>query len=337
MPRTRVALLGAGAMGTIMARDIYPLVQEEAQVVAVVDRHPERRAPLAEALGAEHFGSLAEAMDSVALDAVDIRLQHSAHAAASTEALAAGLHILVEKPLATSAEECEQMIASATATSRVVAVSENYPHLPSVRAARRAIDDGIIGEPLTLRSTRAYTLEGVWAETTWRQGAGPIAGILWDQGTHHTSMLRALGGEVESVSAATSTGLHTPGAESVTLTLRMTSGLIAQSLYCWGTPAVDLETEAAVLGSTGRIDITVDYEGTRGGAVAVADNSLSELCRADGYYDSHRLIVLDWLAAIRDGGEPLVGLESAFQDVRVVLAAQQSLREGGDFVRVDRP
>lgn len=335
MARIRVALLGAGAMGSIMARDIYPRVADEVEVVAVIDRHPDRCGPLAHGLGARAFPSLAEAMNAVDIDAVDIRLQHSAHAEATLEALAAGLHVLVEKPLAVSLEECEAMIKAAREADRVVAIAENYPHLRSVQAAQLAMAAGDIGDVLTLRTTRAYTLDGVWANTTWRQGTGPIAGILWDQGTHHTSMIRALAGDVRAVSAAASR-VNVPGAEVVALTLEMESGLVAQSTYCWGTPAVDSDVEAMVLGSGGRIDIRVDYDGDLGGATVVTpDAEQRSLGAPEGYYDSHRLIVLDWIQAIRGAGAARVDLLSATADVRVVLAAQRSLAEAGAFIDLD--
>src|SRR6218665_3227182 len=209
-------------MGTIMARDIYPRLAGEVEVVAVVDRHLERGGPLAAGLGAAACVSLDAALRERSIDAVDIRLQHAAHSAATIEALQHGLHVLVEKPLATTLEECYAMIAAARA-GLTVAVAENYPHLAAVRATRAALASGVVGELLTLRSTRVYTLEGVWANTVWRQGDNPMAGILWDQGTHHTSMLRAIAGEVTSVAARSSSRLATEGAEAIMLTLQFES------------------------------------------------------------------------------------------------------------------
>jgi len=325
----RVALLGAGAMGTIMARDIYPRLAGEVEVAAVVDRHLERGGPLAAGLGATAYVSLDAALRERSIDAVDIRLQHAAHSAATIEALQHGLHVLVEKPLATTLEECYAMIAAADRAGLTVAVAENYPHLAAVRATRAALASGVVGELLTLRSTRVYTLEGVWANTVWRQGDNPMAGILWDQGTHHTSMLRAIAGEVTSVAARSSSRLATEGAEAIMLTLQFESGVVGQSLYCWGAPAVELETEATAFGTSGRVEITVDYEGGRGLARFSVPEGSRDLSAVESYYDSHRLIVEDWANAIRTGAAPRVGLADATADVEVVVAARESLARGG--------
>jgi predicted dehydrogenase len=297
---TRVALVGAGAMGTIMARDIYPQLGGEVEVVAVVD----------------------------------IRIPHAGHADAAVEALDQGLHVLVEKPLALTLADCHRVERAAAAAGRVAAVAENYPHLRAVRAARAAIEAGTVGEVLALRTTRAYTLDGVWAESAWRQGDQPMAGLLWDQATHHISLLRALAGPITAVAAHRTTRRTTPGAEAYALDLTFDSGLVAQSLYCWGTPSRAVEVEATVLGSQGMIDVAVDYEAHGGGARLVRGADVTAISEPECYYDSHALIVRDWAAAIRGGGSPLVTPTSATADVAVVIAAQTSLAAGGAPVQV---
>jgi len=275
----RIALVGAGAMGTIMATEVYPSLADSVTVAAVVDRHPERGAPLAERLGARHYRSIAEAMDAEQLDGVDIRLQHAAHADTAVDALDHGLHVLVEKPLAITLDGCRRIAAAAERAGRIVAVAENYPHLHAVRAAADAVGAGVIGEPLVIRSTRAYTLDGVWAKTTWRQGSDAMSGLLWDQGTHHTMMLRAVGGEIAAVSLRSSESRTTQGVEAHLLTLRFASGPLGESLYCWGTPGRVAEVEGTVLGTRGAIDISVAYHSADGAArlVVGADSSPATL------------------------------------------------------------
>lgn len=324
----RIALIGAGAMGTIVGREVYPALRDSVEIATVIDRDPGRRARLAELLGAQHHATLREALAAGPLDAVDIRLPHAAHADAAIAALEQRLHVLVEKPLALSLSDCDRIAATAARIDRVVAVAENYPHLRAVRAAREAIEAGRVGELLAVRSTRAYTLDGVWARSAWRQGADPMAGVLWDQGTHHTSMLRVLAGEIVAVSARSGPS-GSPGAEVQLLTVRFESGLVGQSLYCWGTPARLAEVEGTVLGSRGAIDIRVAYDRSDGGADLVCGEDVEAISDAENYYDSHVAIVRDWVDACETGRPPRVGVASATADVAVVLAARASLSRGG--------
>jgi predicted dehydrogenase len=321
----RIVLVGCGAIGELVARQVYKSLPE-CRVVAVVDRIAGRAAAVGDLLGAPGFPSLGEALAAKPADAVDIRLPHHLHAAALLEALGHGLDALVEKPLATSVEDAHAMLDAVKRSGRTVAVAENYPHLRAVRAAANAIADGRIGDPVALRSTRAYRLGGVWVRDGWRTGDGPAAGILLDQGTHHTSLLRRLGGEITAVSAAAGRS-----AETVLLTLRFASGVAAQSLFTWRSPAVPAEAEATVFGTEGRIEVRVDYDGSGGEAVLGTGESLAG---GENYYDSHRSIVSDWVAAIRDGRPPVVGVADALADLEVVLAAGESLRRDGREIEV---
>jgi predicted dehydrogenase len=91
----RIALLGCGAIGELVARHVYARPDAPARVVAAVDARPERARAVADRLGAQAFTRLADALDGV--DAVDVRLPHHLHVAAALEALAAGKHVLGEE------------------------------------------------------------------------------------------------------------------------------------------------------------------------------------------------------------------------------------------------
>jgi predicted dehydrogenase len=328
--RLRVALLGCGAIGEIVARGVYAELGAACEVVAAVDGRAERARVVGDVLGARAFGSLAEAMAHVPVDAVDIRLPHYLHAPAALEALAAGLHVLVEKPMATSYEDARAMIQAAADAGRILGVVENYPHLRAVRDARAAM--GSIGDVLCVRTARVFRLEGVWLRDGWRLAGGDEAGLLLDQGTHHASLVRQLGGEVGAVSALASAG--SVAREVILLNLRLETGTPAQSLYCWASPGDAAHPEASVYGSEGRIDVIVDYAGCGGRAVAWPPERHEMATEGENYDDSHRAIVEDWIAAATSGRAPLVDGAEGLRDLAVVVAAQRSLREGGRVVEI---
>jgi UDP-N-acetyl-2-amino-2-deoxyglucuronate dehydrogenase len=327
----QIILVGCGAMGELAARLVYARPHAPARVVATADTRDERAAAVGAMLGVPAYRSLAAALAATTADAADIRLPHDGHAAAVREALAAGLHVLVEKPLATTAVDGQAMLAAAHNAGRVIAVAENYPHVRAVQAAVTAIDNGRIGELVAFRSTRAYQLGGVWVRDGWRVGGGAAAGILLDQGTHHTSLLRRLGGEVVAVSAAPGRSVT----DTVGLTLRFASGVLAQSLYTWSTPPTVVQTEAVAYGTTGRIEIGIAYDTAAGSAVLITPDAEPEtLVAGEYYYDSHRAIVADFAAAVRAGRPPLVDGADALADLEVVLAAARSMTEGGREVAI---
>jgi UDP-N-acetyl-2-amino-2-deoxyglucuronate dehydrogenase len=357
----RIALVGCGAIGELVARHVYAqATPDEFRLVAAIDPQPERRQAVATALGVPAYPSTRAAVDDgVVIDAADIRTPHAGHADTAEDALARGWHVLVEKPLATTLADADRIRRAVAAAGRVAAVAENYPHIAAVRAAREAIAAGAVGDVLTLRSTRAFTLDGVWLRDGWRRGGGASAGLLLDQGTHHTSLLRYLGGpitEVAALASAPAALTSTPGAPEVPgtppttpataapsgradtflLTVRFASGLAAQSLYSWTAFPLAAEAEGTVVGSRGRIEIRVDYDSDGGGATIWDEQSPDGrvLSPAENYYDSHTAIVRDWVTAIRSGRTPLVTLDDGLADLAVVLAAERSRQDGGRPVPV---
>jgi predicted dehydrogenase len=321
-----IALVGCGAIAEEVAHRVYAQPSGEYRIVAAVDARPDRAAAIGRLLDGPAYGSLDE-LSGVSYDALDIRLPHHLHADVGVGALSEGRHVLVEKPLATSLADARRLISAATESDRVAAVAENYPHLAAVRAAHSAIESGEIGTVRTVRTTRAYTLEGVWLRDGWRRGEGPSGGLLLDQGTHHASLLRQLAGEVDAVGAQAG-----PSGETVLVTTRFVSGLVAQSIYSWESQAIDGDTEATVFGSAGRIDIRVSYDSDAGGAIRYGAGTTQILSEAENYYDSHRLIIDDWVAAIAQHRSPVVTIEDAHRDLEVVLAARRSLEQNGRLV-----
>jgi len=123
--------------------------------------------------------------------------------------------------------------------------------------------------------------------------------------------------------------------DAVALTLVLAGGVVAQSLLTWASPGPAAQAEATVVGTGGRLDVVVDYDGHEGGCRLWTPTG-SENPGAENYYDSHRLIVDDWLRAIDTGGEPVVPGREGLADLAVVLAAADSLEQGGALVPVAR-
>lgn len=336
-----IALIGCGAIGELVARRVYAAGQPGYRLVAAIDPRPERAQAVADATGATAYASAAEAAAAGApIDAADIRVPHAAHADAATGAVARNWHVLAEKPLATTLADADRIIRAAAQSHKTVAVAENYPHLLSVQATAGLLRAGQVGEVSALRTTRAYTLGGVWMRDGWRRG-GPSAGLLLDQATHHMSLLRQLGGEITAVSTVPSRSATSreTAAETLAVTVLFASGLAGQSLYSWVTHPVDGDCEGMVFGSKGRIEIRVAYDGERGGAwLWESGGGTSEsISPPENYYDSHGRIIEDWVEAIRTGKPPRVGLAEARADLAAVVAAQRSLRAAGLFVQVPPP
>ncbi len=141
------------------------------------------------------------------VDAVEILTPHHLHREMAIAACRAGKHVSVQKPMALSVEDCDRMIEAARASGVVLRVYENNVFYPPHVKAKAWIQDGAIGEPLSIRLRMAAGGKGGWhiplRSWLWRLneqtcGGGPT---IFDDGYHKFSMALHLLGPVETVHA----------------------------------------------------------------------------------------------------------------------------------------
>jgi predicted dehydrogenase len=186
----RGALVGYGFIG---ARGHVPayLQRNDVELVAVADVSPARRARVAGQLpGAATYPSVEELLvaERGRLDFVDIATPPCDHAAIAHRAMEMGLHVLCEKPLATSAEAARSLLEHAVSARRVLFPAHNYTHAPVVRAITDVVRSGRIGRvrSVTVDTFRNTHARGVpeW-NPDWRRLARVAGGgIAMDHGSH---------------------------------------------------------------------------------------------------------------------------------------------------------
>jgi predicted dehydrogenase len=329
----KAALLGCGALAEILAARVYPRVTDSVNVVAAVDVSLERARAVGDGLGAPAFSALADAAAAVELDAVDVRLPHHLHLEGARLAAARGLPFLIEKPMASSLEDARAIAELAERTGRGCGVSENYGHLEPVRAARDLFTAGAIGELLVAQATRVFELGAQWRRDGWRVTGGGPTGVVIDQATHVSRLLRTVIGEVVEVHAYASGHRGDFSAEdSAVVTCRMRSGRIATQLLTWACPtpaAPDRTPELTLYGSEGSISVYISYEGEGGGALLQRPRMKDEWHgTGTNYYDSLADVLRAWAKAVGDGAEPSCSISEGLADVAVMEAIRQSIHTG---------
>ena len=143
----RIIQVGLGAWGASWAQVIQS--SPHAELAAIVDLDESARHDVAEGLGlarSRTAASLSEALESVQADSVLVVVPPPVHEAVAVEALEAGLHCLIEKPLADSLEAAQRIVGAAEAAGRIAMTSQNYRFKRAPRTARRLIDEGWLGE-----------------------------------------------------------------------------------------------------------------------------------------------------------------------------------------------
>jgi predicted dehydrogenase len=161
------------------------------EIVAVADTCAARREKAHAALpGARIYSSHHEMLEAERgrIDFVDVSTPPCDHAKIAMDALSRGLHVLCEKPLATSIEDARKMVVQAREMRRVLFPCHNYKHAPVVKAVRQILDAGLLGkiQLVTLQTFRNTHAKGVdeWRRDWRREKACSGGGIAMDHGSH---------------------------------------------------------------------------------------------------------------------------------------------------------
>ena len=204
-----VGILGAGRISDLHA--IEYLRSPHARIVAVCDRAEELAAGRAAAWGvasARVFTGIDQLLACEEVDLVEVLLPHDLHLPATLEALAAGKAVSVQKPMATTLADGQAMVAAAERAGRFFKVFENFVFYPPVQKAKALLDEGAIGEPLTIRiksvfgdPRHGWAIPGsaqAWRLDPARCGGGPI---VFDDGHHKFALAWWFMGMPEEVHA----------------------------------------------------------------------------------------------------------------------------------------
>jgi predicted dehydrogenase len=271
--------------------------------------------------GVAAYGDYAEALrDGRARGAV-VCTPHDRHLDDVLAALAAGRHVLVEKPLARTLQEADRMLEAAARAGRVLMTAENFHFMPAFRWVRRVLDAGELG---ALREIHLVA-RGWRRHAGWRVTPGAGGGVLIDGGIHYVHALRWWGGEVRRLFA-----LRPPqtigdmaGEDAVDLLAECDGGVIgfiANSLGARGLPRFQW---SSVTGT--RATCFVDNRG-RLALVRGTGRPRLRLFRRDTRGHEAMLRAFDD-AMTRGRAVEMDGAEGR-RDLAVVLAAYRSIAEG---------
>lgn len=195
-----MGLLGCGWAGAQHLRALTALAPR-ADLQVVIDIDPERARTTAGERGAPAWATdYRPWLDRTQLDLLCICLPHHLHAEATIAAAEAGLHVLIEKPLAVTLAEADAMIAAAERAGVTLMVSENVRFQAAYARLAELLATGAIGRPFLVRIAREHQMHAYLRQRPWFIEQ-PSGGILYSGGIHDLELLRMLAGEIAHVYA----------------------------------------------------------------------------------------------------------------------------------------
>jgi predicted dehydrogenase len=352
MEKLKTAVVGCGKVAHTHAEALAGI--PESEFVAVCGRDAGKARAFAERYGVKPFTSVEE-MVGAGVQAVVVATPHPAHAAVAVPALRAGAHAIVEKPLASSLEDCDAMIAAARESGATLAmISQRRLYAPVLRV-RRAIDAGKLGRPVLGTATLlGWRSEEYYRSDPWRGSwDGEGGGVLVNQAPHPIDILQWYMGEVEELYGAWA-NLNHPyiEVEDTSLAIIRFKGGALGNIVLSNSQNPGIFGKVWVHGSNGAT-VGVQTDGGSmfiSGMTAALEPPVNDVWKVPGEEEMlprwqkedadffagidatkhyHRLQIQEFLQAILAGLPPLISGDEGRKTVEIFTAIYRSQRDGG--------
>ncbi len=342
----RYGLIGTGMMGHEHIGNLTSI--DGAEITAVADPYEPSRSGAAAMIGGSvaAYEDYRDLLAAGCCDAVVIATPNMTHVDVLLDALATDLHILVEKPLCTTVEDCRRVIAASTEPDRVVWVGLEYRYMPPVARLIERVADGAVGRPrmVAVREHRFPFLDKIGAWNRFRENTG---GTLVEKcchffdlmnlivGTRPTRVFASGGQDVNHLDE--DHGGRVPDVlDNAFVIVDYEGGARAMLDLCMFAEATHDQEEISVVGELGKVEARVPSNelrtGRRGvhtiGHVDVEAVADERIAFAGGHHGSSYIEHLGFLDAVTNGKPAAVSLEDGLWSVAVGEAGHRSIDEG---------
>ncbi len=245
MKTVKYGIIGCGA---IAQRRHIPeaLANENAQVVAIADPVRGRAKSICDGIeGATAYTDYKKMLANEDLDAAVVCGPNSLHAPMTIQALKAKLHVLVEKPMATTRPDARKMVNAAKQARKYLMVAMNQRLMPTHVKAKQIIDAGQIGKPLAFETSFKHPGPDGWsvdgAKSWFFKKVPAVMGVTGDLGVHKADLMRYLlgeefvqvGGIINTIDKRSANGRLIPLDDNAYVTLKTKSGVVGSMNISW--------------------------------------------------------------------------------------------------------
>ncbi|HEU4672241.1 MAG TPA: Gfo/Idh/MocA family oxidoreductase [Candidatus Limnocylindrales bacterium] len=329
--RLRVAVVGAGFIGADHAAAYAR--RDDVELVGIADADPARARDVAARFGTASFGSAEDAIERTRPDAVSVCVPTGLHRGVVEIAAAAGAHVLLEKPMARSVEECDAITEAARNARILLMLGLTHRFHAELQLAKSLIDEGRLGQPMLAQDVFSFGEHGPWPAWYYDRSLSG-GGELMHDGVHLVDRLAWLLGSpvVEVFGRTTSYARGIDGVEDGGVAvLRFASGALATLFVNEAT--FPIRSDAPSVPMPGRCELEI--HGARGSIRYRTWHELivdlaGEPSRTIAYGDGRELDreIAEFVTAVDQGRPPSVGGAEGRRGIAVVQAIYASERLG---------
>ena len=335
VPEVGFGVVGLGAISVQHIEAIRAV--GGSRLAAVMTRSPDKARAIGERAGVPWTTDLNELLAREDVDAVTICSPSGLHPGQALAALRAGKHVLVEKPIALTVRDADEVIAEAVRNGRIVSTVSQRRFEPVVVATREAVRSGALGRMVLIVAEGLYHRpQSYYDSAAWRGTIAMDGGVLMNQGIHLVDLVRWIGGPVTSVAGSVATLGHEMEAEdTAAVSLRFENGSLGSIVMTTCAEPV-FDSELRIYGDAGHIRIVgeeaVEWPGNLDVAVSAPSPTAGDatpISDAKTWGTSASTYVpqyADLVGAILDGRPPAVTGEDGRDAVAIITAAYEASR-----------
>ncbi|WP_078548569.1 Gfo/Idh/MocA family protein [Litchfieldia alkalitelluris] len=332
MKKLKVGVVGCGSIAQHRHLPEYAF-NPNVEIVAVCDSNEERVKMVAEKYSVKAYTKYQELLSSGEVDAVSVCTPNYLHAPISIAALEAGVHVLCEKPMATSNEEADAMIAAAEKSGKKLMIAHNQRFVKSHQKARQLIESGEIGKIYSFRTAFGHGGPEGWSvdgkESWFFNKEKAFIGAMGDLGVHKTDLLRyVLGEEIVEVGAFVETSAKdfADVDDNAVCVLKTESGIIGTLAASWAYVSKEdnstiIYGEKAILRLEDNPTYSLIVQYATGEVVNYELGQIQSNAEG-GQNNSH--VIEKFVDCVLNDKEPLINGEEGKKSLAVILAALKS-------------
>lgn len=323
--------------GRIVSRHVDSIREiKDARLIAVCDVIGSRVENIAKETNSQIYLDYKELLENIDIDVVNICTPSGMHAEMAMDAMRAGKHVIVEKPMALNVDDANEMIAVAAETNTKLCVVLQNRYNPPMQDLYNVIQEGKLGRLLLGNVTVRWYRPQEYYEDGWHGTAEMDGGALMNQVIHHIDALNWLMGDVESVYALTGTLAHEMEMEDTGVAvIKFASGALASIEGSTITYPQNIEGSIAIFGKKGSVKVggTALNKKTLWKIEGELEHEI-ELIRRDEvdpptvYGFSHKLVIEDMISAILEDRQPKTNGKEGKKSVELVNSLYKSAKTG---------
>lgn len=310
MEKIRFAIIGCGAIAARHAIHI----RNYGELVAVCDLQEEKALAFANQFQVPYYLTVEQLISSErTVDVVVICTPNGLHAAQSVQALRQGYHVLVEKPMALTAADCETMMQAAAAAGKQLFTVMQNRFNPPVQAVKKLLDAGSFGNLYSVQVTCFWNRdEHYYQSSSWRGTKAQDGGILFTQFSHFIDLLYWFFGEVDTIMSLTANMAHQTCSELEdvgAVIVKFKNGMIGSIHFSVNSFQSNKEGSLTISGEKGIVKIggeylnTIDYAAFHDAVLPAlpAGAAVNDYGTYRGSMSNHDLVYQNLVATLQQG------------------------------------